>query len=140
MHGMSFHGGVAETILFSGWNINNAQGMVGSVIGVILLTALYEGLKSYREYLFARTTFLTENQEKKSRNALLFSGVHFFQTFLHVIQVVLGYFLMFIFMTYNYWLCIAIGVGTAFGYWLFSWEKSRRKKGPMRANIMYKRT
>lgn len=60
-------------------------------------------------------------------SALLFSGVHFFQTFLHVIQVVLGYFLMFIFMTYNYWLCIAIGVGTALGYWLFSWEKNNNE-------------
>lgn len=99
------------------------------------------------EYLFARTTFLRKNQEKKTRkyvwmvlmisvkclqfyhvvyyySALLFSGVHFFQTLLHVIQVVLGYFLMFIFMTYNYWLCIAIGIGTAFGYWLFAWDKT----------------
>ncbi|XP_077259469.1 high affinity copper uptake protein 1 [Temnothorax americanus] len=123
MHSMSFHGGVVETILFQGWRIDNAQGMVGSVIGVILLTALYEGLKSYREYLFSRTTFLRKNQQRKSRNALLFSGVHFFQTLLHVIQVVLGYFLMFIFMTFNYWLCIAVGAGTALGYWLFSWEK-----------------
>ncbi|KAG5324280.1 COPT1 protein, partial [Pseudoatta argentina] len=147
---MSFHGGVAETILFEKWRINNTQGMIGSVIGVILLTALYEGLKSYREYLFAHTTFLRKNHQKKSRkyvnsnydfrkvltifyyvvyyySALLFSGVHFFQTFLHVIQVVLGYFLMFIFMTYNYWLCIAVGTGTALGYWLFQWEKANNE-------------
>lgn len=45
---MSFHGGVEETILFKDWRIDNAQGMIGSVIGVILLTAIYEGLKSYR--------------------------------------------------------------------------------------------
>lgn len=45
---MSFHGGVEETILFKDWRIDNAQGMVGSAIGVILLTALYEGLKAYR--------------------------------------------------------------------------------------------
>ncbi|XP_039314916.1 high affinity copper uptake protein 1 isoform X2 [Solenopsis invicta] len=121
---MSFHGGVAETILFKGWRVDDTPGMIGSVIGVVLLTVLYEGLKSYREYLFARTTFLRKNQQKKSRSALLFSGVHVFQMLLHVIQVVLSYFLMFIFMTYNYWLCIAIGIGTAFGYWLFCWEKS----------------
>lgn len=105
------------------------------------------------EYLFARTKFLRKNQKKKSRkyvreryiynfaiqvvtiyhslfiaySALLFSGIHFFQTLLHVIQAVLGYFLMFIFMTYNYWLCIAVGVGTALGYWLFAWEKSNNE-------------
>ncbi|CAL1673994.1 unnamed protein product [Lasius platythorax] len=123
MHGMSFHGGVAETILFDGWHINDVSGMISSAIGIILLTALYEGLKSYREYLFARTEFFKKNQ-RKSRNVLLFSRVHFFQTLLHVIQVVLGYFIMFIFMTFNYWLCIAVGVGTAVGYWLFAWEKT----------------
>ncbi|KAH0956096.1 hypothetical protein HN011_000254 [Eciton burchellii] len=124
MHSMSFHDGVTETILFRNWHINNVQGMIGSIIGIVLLAALYEGLKSYREYLFARTTFLRKNQERKSRNALLFSGVHFFQTLLHVVQVVVGYFLMFIFMTYNCWLCIAVALGTALGYWLFAWEKA----------------
>ncbi|XP_029156927.1 high affinity copper uptake protein 1-like isoform X2 [Nylanderia fulva] len=125
MHGMgmSFHGGVVETILFNGWYINDVSGMISSVIGIILLTTLYEGLKSYREYLFARTEIFKKNQ-RESRNVLLFSKVHFLQTFLHVIQVVLGYFIMFIFMTYNYWLCIAVGVGTAVGYWLFAWEKT----------------
>ncbi|KAL6446271.1 hypothetical protein ACFW04_001112 [Cataglyphis niger] len=123
MHDMTFHGGVEVTILFNGWHINDVSGMISSVIGIILLTALYEGLKSYREFLFARTTFLKKKQ-RRSRNALLFSRVHFLQTFLHVMQVVLGYFIMFIFMTYNYWLCIAIGVGTAVGYWLFAWEKT----------------
>ncbi|XP_072759468.1 high affinity copper uptake protein 1 isoform X1 [Anoplolepis gracilipes] len=117
MHSMSFHGGVEETILFNGWYINNLSGMLSSVIGIILLTALYEGLKSYREFLFARTAFLKKNQ-RKSRQ------VHAFQTLLHVIQIVLGYFIMFIFMTYNYWLCIAVGVGSAVGYWLFAWEKT----------------
>ncbi|XP_012221636.1 high affinity copper uptake protein 1-like [Linepithema humile] len=123
MHGMSFHGGVTETILFSGWRISDTSGLIGSIVGIILLTALYEGLKSYREHLFASTTFLRRNQPQKSRNALLFSGIHLFQTLLHVIQLVLGYFLMFIFMTYNYWLCIAIAAGTALGYWLFAWNK-----------------
>ncbi|EFN81765.1 High affinity copper uptake protein 1 [Harpegnathos saltator] len=157
---MSFHGGVTETILFHGWRIDNTQGMIGSVVGVVLLTALYEGLKSYRhllcswiaESIFTRaqrssgeTSTLNRDSTYESivirlvpsrcRNfnsprdlyrcsALLFSGLHLFQTLLHVIQVVLGYFLMFIFMTYNYWLCIAIGAGTALGYWLFAWEKS----------------
>jgi copper transporter 1 len=45
---MSFHDGVTETILFRNWHINNVQGMIGSIIGIVLLAALYEGLKSYR--------------------------------------------------------------------------------------------
>ncbi|KYN09801.1 High affinity copper uptake protein 1, partial [Trachymyrmex cornetzi] len=132
---MSFHGGVAETILFEKWRINNAQGMIGSVIGVILLTALYEGLKSYRRAVEIKKVCVNNTYDFRKvltifyygvyyYSALLFSGVHFFQTLLHVIQIVLGYFLMFIFMTYNYWLCIAVGTGTALGYWLFQWEKA----------------
>lgn len=171
---MTFHGGVEVTILFNGWHINDVSGMISSVIGIILLTALYEGLKSYRwvkywlrikirtiNHMYACITasFFSRAQHFLRRSkgdlgsmclyiifffllfsqnvtvlaqyllhvyysALLFSRVHFLQTFLHVMQVVLGYFIMFIFMTYNYWLCIAIGVGTAVGYWLFAWEKT----------------
>lgn len=55
---------------------------------------------------------------------LLFSKIHFLQTIIHVVQLVIGYCLMLIFMTYNIWLCIAVAFGTALGYWLFSWDKS----------------
>lgn len=55
---------------------------------------------------------------------LLFSKIHFLQTIIHIIQLVIGYCLMLIFMTYNIWLCIAVALGTGLGYWLFSWDKS----------------
>lgn len=74
--------------------------------------------------IFVKVTVLAQCLLHVYYSVLLFSRVHFFQTLLHVIQVVLGYFIMFIFMTFNYWLCIAVGVGTAVGYWLFAWEKT----------------
>jgi len=49
---MAFHGGYCETVLFSGWNISSPGGLIGSMIGIILMAAIYEGLKYYREYLF----------------------------------------------------------------------------------------
>ncbi|XP_056647049.1 high affinity copper uptake protein 1-like [Diorhabda sublineata] len=54
----------------------------------------------------------------------MISAIHFLQTFLHMVQVVLSYFLMLIFMTYNAWLCIAIIFGAGIGYLLFGWKKS----------------
>lgn len=54
---------------------------------------------------------------------MILSGVHFYQTILHMIQFVIGYFLMFIFMTYNVWLALAVVIGTGLGYWLFAWNK-----------------
>ncbi|XP_076549390.1 copper transporter 1A isoform X2 [Osmia lignaria lignaria] len=57
MHGMSmtFHGGYCEHVLFESWRISSIGGLVGSMIGIMIMAALYEGLKYYREYLFWKT-------------------------------------------------------------------------------------
>ena len=54
----------------------------------------------------------------------MLSWMHTFQTCLHIVQIVLSYFLMLIFMTYNVWLCFAVVLGAAIGYFLFGWKKS----------------
>ncbi|XP_049955508.1 high affinity copper uptake protein 1-like isoform X1 [Schistocerca serialis cubense] len=147
MMAMTFHTGYTETVLFDGWKINSVGGLIGSIIGIVFMAALYEGLKYYREYLFWKTynglqyrsvsepgeknTTSEDNQivhvigeviRKQPRN--MFSSMHFFQTFLHIVQVVLSYFLMLIFMTYNVWLCLGVVIGAALGYFLFGWKKS----------------
>ncbi|XP_037078806.1 uncharacterized protein LOC119099831 isoform X2 [Pollicipes pollicipes] len=53
----------------------------------------------------------------------MLSKHHFLQTFLHAVQVVVGYFLMLAFMTYNVWLGIAIVLGAAAGYFIFGSKK-----------------
>ncbi|KAL2737542.1 high affinity copper uptake protein 1 isoform X1 [Vespula maculifrons] len=57
MHGMSmaFHGGYCETVLFESWKITSIGSLIGSMIGIIIMATLYEGLKYYREYLFWKT-------------------------------------------------------------------------------------
>ena len=50
---------------------------------------------------------------------------HFVQTFLHVVQVTISYFLMLIFMTYNVWLCLAVALGAGFGYFVFGWKLNK---------------
>ncbi|XP_012775952.1 high affinity copper uptake protein 1 isoform X2 [Maylandia zebra] len=54
----------------------------------------------------------------------MLSPAHFLQTLLHIIQVVVSYFLMLVFMTYNGYLCIAVAAGAGMGYFLFSWRKA----------------
>lgn len=149
MHGMmmAFHGGYCETVLFESWKISSVGGLIGSIIGIIIMAALYEGLKYYREYLFWKTynalqyRSVTMPQEKNvvaednrivhmvgevihKQPPTMLSWMHTFQTFLHIIQIVLSYFLMLIFMTYNVWLCFAVVLGAAIGYFLFGWKKS----------------
>ncbi|KAK5650343.1 hypothetical protein RI129_001372 [Pyrocoelia pectoralis] len=147
MMGMAFHFRISETVLFDSWKFETVGGLIGSMIGIFFMAALYEGLKYYREYLFWKTynalqyravTFPAEKGVVNEDNQVvhmvgevihkqpptMLSVMHFFQTFLHIIQITLSYFLMLIFMTYNVWLCIAVVVGAAVGYFLFGWKKS----------------
>lgn len=50
-----FHGGYNETILFSQWKTESVEGLIGSMVFIFIMAALYEGLKYYREFLFWKT-------------------------------------------------------------------------------------
>ncbi|XP_019871177.1 high affinity copper uptake protein 1-like isoform X2 [Aethina tumida] len=133
---MYFNFDISATVLFEKWKFTTAGGLIGSMIGIFFMAALYEGLKYYREYLFwkqynalqYRAVSIPEKNNTTEDNQVvqptMLSTMHFFQTFLHMIQMVLSYFLMLIFMTYNVWLCIAVVLGAGVGYFLFGWKKS----------------
>ncbi|GBP55499.1 High affinity copper uptake protein 1 [Eumeta japonica] len=57
-------------------------------------------------------------------NPSMTSRVHIWQTVLHGLQVLISYMLMLVFMTYNVWLCAAVVLGSATGYFLFGWRES----------------
>jgi copper transporter 1 len=139
-HGMKmyFYFSSNATILFEGWTVHSWQGMLGSCLAVFIMAALYEGLKVGREHLLRRSnvliryntmpvpssdsTLMTETH--KTASTRMCSGPHFIQSILHVLQVILSYFLMLIFMTYNVWLCLSVASGAGFGYFLFSWKRA----------------
>ncbi|XP_053266799.1 high affinity copper uptake protein 1 isoform X2 [Pleuronectes platessa] len=136
---MTFYVGYENVeLLFAGLLINSVGEMVAACIGVFLLAVLYEGLKIGREALLRRSqvnvrynsmplpgadgTMLMETHKTVGQRML--SPGHFMQTLLHIIQVVISYFLMLVFMTYNAYLCIAVALGAGMGYFLFSWRKA----------------
>ncbi|XP_068423090.1 high affinity copper uptake protein 1 isoform X1 [Clinocottus analis] len=136
---MTFYFGCNNVeLLFTGLLINSPGEMLGACIGVFLLAVLYEGLKMGRETLLRRSqvnvrynsmplpgadgTVLMETHKTVGQRML--SPAHFLQTLLHIIQVVVSYFLMLVFMTYNAYLCIAVAAGAGMGYFLFSWRKA----------------
>ncbi|XP_013856374.1 high affinity copper uptake protein 1, partial [Austrofundulus limnaeus] len=111
---MSFYLGYNNVeLLFTGWLINSPGEMVGACVGVFLLAVLYEGLKMGREALLRRSqvnvrynsmtlpgtdgTVLMETHKTVGQRML--SPSHFLQTGLHIVQVVVSYFLMLVFMT-----------------------------------------
>ncbi|KAJ7988547.1 hypothetical protein DPEC_G00324700 [Dallia pectoralis] len=136
---MTFYFGYKNVeLLFAGLVINTPGEMVGACIGCFLLAVIYEGLKIGREFLLRRNqvnvrynsmpvpgadgTMLMETHKTVGQRML--SLAHLLQTFLHIIQVVVSYFLMLVFMTYNAYLCIAVAAGAGVGYFLFSWKKA----------------
>ncbi|XP_066999158.2 high affinity copper uptake protein 1 isoform X2 [Anabrus simplex] len=134
---MTFHTGYCENVLFDSWKVTTVGGLIGSMIGIFILATLYEGLKYYREYLFWKTynslqyrsvSMPAEKGVVAEDNRIvqpsMCSWMHGFQTGLHLVQIVLSYFLMLIFMTYNVWLCLAVVLGAGTGYFLFGWKKS----------------
>ncbi|XP_051530133.1 high affinity copper uptake protein 1 isoform X2 [Myxocyprinus asiaticus] len=136
---MTFYFGYKNVeLLFAGLVINTPGEMAGACIGVFLLAVFYEGLKIGREVLLRRNqvnvrynsmpvpgadgTILMETH--KTVGQRMVSVAHLLQTVLHIIQVVVSYFLMLVFMTYNGYLCIAVAAGAGVGYFLFSWKKA----------------
>ncbi|KAI8424691.1 hypothetical protein MSG28_006646 [Choristoneura fumiferana] len=140
MHAMVFHAGVCQEILFSGWMTTTALELFGSAVAIFLAGILYEGLKYYREALHARATSLRgDSQVNITKNECGANGAcggpalvkysmmscsHFVQTLLHVVQSTASYLLMLVFMTYNVWLCVALILGLAVGYFCFGWRKN----------------
>lgn len=53
----------------------------------------------------------------------LFASSHIVQSLLNLLQIVISYLLMLIFMTFNYWLCLAVILGLGLGYFFFGWNK-----------------
>lgn len=134
---MYFHTGVNEIVLFKEWKITTVGGLLGSMLGIFLLAVIYEGLKYLREHLFKRyvssiqfsTVAVTGQsgrvtQVHKVERHHMFSWPHAVQTLLHIVQIILSYFLMLIFMTYNVWLCLAVVLGAGVGYFVFGWKKA----------------
>ncbi|XP_072096655.1 high affinity copper uptake protein 1 isoform X1 [Mobula birostris] len=125
-------------LLFPGVLINSVGGMIGACVVVFLVAIIYEGLKISRECLLRKSqvnvrynsmpvpgpngTVLMETH--KTVGQQMFSIPHLIQTGLHIVQVVISYFLMLVFMTYNGYLCIAVALGAGAGYFLFSWKKA----------------
>lgn len=122
-----------KDLLFKGVSVSSVGGMIGLCIGAAFLTLSYESIKVFRH----RLTLLQSKCSNPSRldsphserDFLVTGGLsaetlkrlkfHFIQTILYVLQVVLGYFLMLIIMSYNVWLAVTIFLMSGCSYYLF---------------------
>uniref|UniRef100_G1M3C6 Copper transport protein n=3 Tax=Ailuropoda melanoleuca TaxID=9646 RepID=G1M3C6_AILME len=122
-------------LLFDFWSVHSPAGMALSVLVVLLLAVLYESIKVGKAKLLYQaavsmsipTIQLTEETDQDSlgsdsapvsRTHLRWFFFHFGQSLIHVIQVVIGYFMMLAVMSYNTWIFFGVIVGSAVGYYL----------------------
>lgn len=138
---MYFHVGTSETVLFKFWKVTDVPSLIWSMAIVFLVAVVYEGIKYFRDSLYARssiaaatvhssgsgsnasTSKLAAHTGSQSWGSAVCSLTHLLQTVLHAIQFFISYLLMLVFMTYNVWLCLAVILGAACGYFLFGWKK-----------------
>uniref|UniRef100_H3CCN7 Copper transport protein n=1 Tax=Tetraodon nigroviridis TaxID=99883 RepID=H3CCN7_TETNG len=127
---MVFYVSSRVTLLFDGWDVQGPVGMALSVLVVMLLTVFYELFKVWRVRLETKSELARQytppppdggdgsTAAGSSQSELSFRALHVTQTFLHVLQVTLGYMLMLCVMSYNTWIFLAVLAGSGLGYFI----------------------
>uniref|UniRef100_A0A8C9D889 Copper transport protein n=2 Tax=Felidae TaxID=9681 RepID=A0A8C9D889_PANLE len=123
-------------LLFDFWSVHSPAGMALSVLVVLFLAVLYESIKVGKAKLLHQAVVsvsvlssqqLTEETDQDSsasdsapvsRARLRWFFCHFGQSLIHVVQVVIGYFMMLAVMSYNTWIFFGVILGSAVGYYL----------------------
>jgi copper transporter 1 len=167
---MYFHLSSNTLLFFEGWSLNSASSktyvadrgrkfvfyivlylsyvaaIAGATIALLVIAALYEGLKFLRERIMRQTLedvaereleghkttcCKAEGSQKEYIRLPLLS--HVLQTILHMIQIFVSYLLMLAVMTYNVWLFLGVLVGSGIGYFAMSWYMPRSQQSSVSA-------
>jgi len=124
-------------IIFRWWHIQTTPGLIFSLLSVVALAAAYEALRSasrrYENWVEKRTDEVPPVTEStpflwSGRNQVEVSKrAHVVKAFLYAVQNFYAFMLMLLFMTYNGWVMLAVGVGAFVGYLLFGNNTSSTK-------------
>ncbi|MCJ1262642.1 hypothetical protein MMC22_002512 [Lobaria immixta] len=118
-------------IVFRQWHVYSTLGLIGSLLGVVLLTAGYELVReASRRYEASSAEYMNKlpNDEGEERSSLLWLGqragsaekrVKLVKALFYAVQVFYSFFIMLLFMTYNGWIMLAVAVGAFVGYLAF---------------------
>lgn len=129
------HFGHQETIVFGGWTTNDVGTFIGSLIGLFFIAFIFELIKFLRAGFLKKKYFAKLSMRKASSTKYNLSNndssqtqrmakerkiayykkilncAHLLQTTFYFMQVLIAYFLMLAFMTYNFWICLSILFG-----------------------------
>jgi len=126
-------------LIFRWWHVKTTPGLILSLLAVVALTAGYEAL---RQASTRYEAWVAKKQEDAptvtERTPFLWSGrnqvevnkrAHVIKALLYAIQTFYAFMLMLLFMTYNGWVMVAMGVGAFVGYLFFGTNTSAIKDG-----------
>ncbi|PVH88299.1 ctr copper transporter [Cadophora sp. DSE1049] len=113
-------------IVFKWWHIRTTGGLLFSLLAVVALTAAYEAIRSasrrYEHYVTKKAEGVPRrNQVEVSQKA------HVIKAVIYAVQTFYAFMLMLLFMTYNGWVMLAVGVGSFVGYLVFGNNTSATK-------------
>ncbi|KAH7417203.1 CTR2 long splice variant [Cadophora sp. MPI-SDFR-AT-0126] len=126
-------------IVFRWWHIQTTPGLLFSLLAVVALTAAYEAIRSasrrYEQYVTKKvddapigavtetTPFLWTGRNQVEVN----QKAHVIKAVIYAVQTFYAFMLMLLFMTYNGWVMLAVGVGSFVGYLVFGNNTSASK-------------
>ncbi|CAG8975479.1 hypothetical protein HYALB_00004796 [Hymenoscyphus albidus] len=131
-------------LVFRWWHIQTTPGLIFSLLAVVALTAAYEALRSMsRRYeravnrkVQSTPTVLIDGEAITERTPFLWSGknqaeisrtAHVVKALFYAVQNFYAFMLMLLFMTYNGWVMIAMGIGAFIGYLMFGLDTPATK-------------
>ncbi|KAI4849707.1 Ctr copper transporter [Aureobasidium sp. EXF-8845] len=117
-------------IVFKSWRVTSTMSLFWSLLGVMLLTAGYELIREISRRYEAKIQREIDDMpnDDQEESSLLASGrsaadayakTKTIKAALYAIQVFYSFFIMLLFMTYNGWIMLAVGVGAFVGYLVF---------------------
>ncbi|CAB3408002.1 unnamed protein product [Caenorhabditis bovis] len=125
---MWYHTVADDTVLFKNWFITDAGTMVWACVLVILAAILLEFIKYLRWALKRKSDESTNSSVSKyggiemparaAQSGRVWS--HLSQTVFYFMQLLWGYVLMNIYMTFSVWICLSLCLGLAIGHFIFA--------------------
>lgn len=124
---MYFYASKNGTLLFKSWDIDSDLEFWLAVTGIFALGVIYEMVKSFRSCLIqeANSSVAPENKplvgytQKDSRGCLEKFCMHTMISAVYLVEVILSFTLMLIFMSFNVYFCLPCVGGIAMGYFIF---------------------
>ncbi|RKP38230.1 Ctr copper transporter [Dimargaris cristalligena] len=129
-------------VLFESWRIDSPESLIFSCLAVVILAAGYEFSKKIsatpptgwnrgensedevtgtgQDRQPQETDTMVPVRGRPERHAVRRTNVRVTRAVLYSLQVFYSFFLMLIFMTYNWYLVISVVVGTAIGHFFFA--------------------